>query len=50
MKRLYIENILKSPHYCAIIYGGIKNRAAIKGHGQSIIISTLDTNKDVAKY
>lgn len=23
--RLYAENILKGPHYCAIIYRGIKN-------------------------
>lgn len=48
--RLYTENIHKSPHYCAITYRGIKNRAAIKGHEQSVAISTLDTSKDVVKY
>lgn len=41
----YAENILQRPHHCAS-----KNRAAIKGHEQSITISTLDIYKDVAKY
>lgn len=43
VRRLYIENILKSPRHWAIIYRGIKNTAAIKSHGHSITFSTLDT-------
>lgn len=38
MRTLYIENILKSPRYCARIYRGIMNKAAVKGHEQSQLV------------
>ena len=45
IKDYTLKTFIKSPHYCAIIYRGIKNRAAMKGDGQSIKISTQRCSK-----
>lgn len=45
IKDYTLKTFIKSPHYCAIIYRGIKNRAAMKGDGQSITISTQRCSK-----
>lgn len=46
----HTDDTLKTFSRILIIYRGIKNRAAITGHEQLIIISTMHTSRDVAKY